>query len=166
MILYTPRRQKTFSKNFFKKRFLRRHGDRSYTPSATFCQFTTQKKSDVYCSVLLFFCFCSICHLLFCIVPFFVCFLSPATSYTPFLCRRRQTKKFFENVFCEKIKSLIYVFLRFRFLFFCFLLSLFSNQKTFLCRRGVYKITLIIPGEYSLTWDALKRYAYQCRFIF
>ena len=76
------------------------------------------KKTDVYCSVLILFCFCSTCHLLFYIVPFFVYFF-----------RRRHLIHgfcvFFGNFFCEKMKSLISVFLRFRFCFFSFLKNFF-----------------------------------------
>ena len=96
MILYTPRRQKNFCEKLFQKTFLRRRGDRAtglVHPRRHFINSPIKKKCDVYCFVLLLFCFCSICHILFYIVPF--------SSYTPFLYRRWH-KKFFDKSFMRK----------------------------------------------------------------
>ena len=76
-LIHSAATKKNFFEKLFQKTFLRRHGDRPYDlyTLGDILSIHHSKKSDVYCSVLLLFCFCSICYLLFCIVPFSVCFL-------------------------------------------------------------------------------------------
>ena len=113
---------------------------------------------------------------LFCVVIVLLLFnLSSTVLYCPFFCRRRHkncrrrhlihhfcvagdTKKFFEKVFCEKTKSLISVFLRFRFLFFSFLKNFFvaGDKKT------VYKTCRRVAGDKKNFFKKLFCVAAEC----